>query len=119
MIYMQLLLAHWANGMYWLFWNVLAMLGLWGAGLIIFTFLENAPWLELVDRGQFFLYSVGFLGQGMYVLTKEHKITTIPNRQLLVRGEPAPRFHEGRLPYHIVFPSLYPFFRWIRPLKFF
>ena len=84
MSYMQLLVAHWANGMYWLFWNVLAMLGLWGAGLTIFTFLENAPWLELVDRGQFFLYSVGFLGQGMYVLTKEHRITTIPNRRLLV-----------------------------------
>ena len=84
MSYTQLLVAHWANGISWLFWNFLAMLGLWGAGLIIFIFLKNPPWLELVDRGQFFLYSVGFLGQAMYVLTKDHKITTIPYRRLLV-----------------------------------
>lgn len=56
------------------------MVGLWGAGVLVFFFLQNPPWLELVDRGQFFLYSVGFLSQAMYILTKEHKITTIPLR---------------------------------------
>ena len=84
MSYLQLLAVHWTNGLYWLFWNALAMLGLWGAWLAIFVFLENPPWLALVDRGQFFLYSVGFLGQSMYVLTKEHKITTIPHRRFLI-----------------------------------
>ena len=84
MSYTQLFVAHWTNGIFWLCWNILAMLGLWGAGLTIFLFLKDAPWLELVDRGQFFLYSVGFLGQAMYVLTKEHKISTIPYRRTLI-----------------------------------
>ena len=84
MSYTQLLVAHWTNGIAWLFWNITAMLGLWGAGLTIFFFLENPPWLELVDRGQFFLYSVGFLGQAMFILTKEHKITIIPHRRVLI-----------------------------------
>ena len=83
MSYKQLLVDHWTNGIAWLFWNVLAMLGLWGTGLTIFVFLEDPPWLELVDRGQFFLYSVGFLGHAMYNLTKERKITTIPHRRQL------------------------------------
>ncbi len=60
------------------------MLGLWAAGLVIFLFLEHPPWLQLIDRGQFFLYSVGFLGQAMYILTKERRITTIPHRRLMV-----------------------------------
>ena len=84
MSYTQLLVDNWTNGIAWLFWNIMAMLGLWGGGLAIFFFLENPPWLELVDRGQFFLYSVGFLGQAMFILTKEHKITTIPHRRVLV-----------------------------------
>lgn len=84
MSYKQLIVAHWANGIFWLSSNVLAMLGLWGAGLVIFTFLENPPWLDLVDKGQFFLYSVGFLGQAMYVLTMDHKIKTIPHRRPLI-----------------------------------
>jgi len=83
MTYKELLIAHWTNGIAWLFWNILAMLGLWGTGLTIFVFLEDPPWLELVDRGQFFLYSVGYLGQAMYILTKERKITTIPHRRQL------------------------------------
>ena len=84
MSYKRLLTDHWANGFAWLFWNAMGMFGLWAAGLVIFLFLENPPWLKLIDRGQFFLYSVGFLGQAMYILTKEHKITTIPHRRLLV-----------------------------------
>ena len=83
MSYKQLLMDHWTNGIAWLFWNILAMLGLWGTGLTIFVFLEDPPWLELVDRGQFFLYSVGFLGHAMYILTKERKITIIPHRRQL------------------------------------
>ena len=84
MSYVQLLVTHWLNGAFWLFWNIFAMLGLWGTGLTIFYFLENPPWLELVDRGQFFLYSVGFLGQAMFILTKELQITTIPHRRTLI-----------------------------------
>lgn len=84
MSYKRLLTDHWANGFAWLFWNAMGMFGLWAAGLVIFLFLENPPWLKLIDRGQFFLYSVGFLGQAMYILTKELKITTIPHRRLLV-----------------------------------
>lgn len=59
------------------------MLGLWTAGCLIFFFLASPPWLQLIDRGQFFLYSVGFLGQALYVLTKERKITHIPYRPQL------------------------------------
>ena len=84
MSYTRLLVSHWTNGMAWLFFSVIAMLGLWGAGLAIFAFLANPPWLQLVDRGQFFLYSVGFLGQSMYILTKDSKITTIPHRRMLL-----------------------------------
>ena len=84
MSYIQLLVAHWADGLFWLFWNIFAMLGLWGTGLTIFYFLETPSWFELVDKGQFLLYSVGFLGQAMFILTKEYKITTIPHRRTLV-----------------------------------
>ena len=79
----EILAEHWRSGALWLGWNLMGMLGLWGAACLIFLFHENAPWLELVDRGQFFLYSVGALGQVMYILTKEREITTLPQRSLL------------------------------------
>ena len=82
--YKQLLSKHWRNGLSWLFYSFMAMLGLWGAGLVIFSFLENPPWLQLVDRGQFFLYSVGFHGQALYILTKDSKVSTIPRRRVLL-----------------------------------
>ena len=46
-------------------------------------FTENAPWLQLIDRGQLFLYSVGVLGQVMYILNKDKEITTLPMRSSL------------------------------------
>ena len=60
------------------------MFGLWVAGAVVFLFLNNPPWFQLFDRGQFFLYSVGFLGQAMYIVTKDRSITTIPHRPLLI-----------------------------------
>ena len=81
---MPIPLEHWKSGVSWLGWNFLGMLGLWGAGSLVFSFLDNAPWLELVDRGQLFLYSVGVLAQVMYILTKERKITTLPGRSVLI-----------------------------------
>lgn len=79
---MTTIVEHWKSGAMWLGWNLMGMLGLWGAGCLVFFYLDNAPWFELVDRGQFFLYSVGVLGQAMYILTKEKKITTLPLRSL-------------------------------------
>ena len=83
MSYIRLFSAHWKNSIAWLVCGGAGMLGLWGAGLLVFFFLQNPPWLQLFDRGQFFLYSVGFLSQAMYILTKERKITTIPHRGTL------------------------------------
>ena len=68
----------------WLLWNFVAMLGLWGTGLLVFFFFDNALWLELIDRGQLFLYSVGFLGQAMFILVKDLTITTFPWRGTLI-----------------------------------
>ena len=68
----------------WLFWNFVAMLGLWGTGLLVFFFFDNPLWLELIDRGQLFLYSAGFLGQAMFILIKDLKITTFPLRDTLI-----------------------------------
>lgn len=81
---MAILLEHWKSGVSWLSWNFLGMLGLWGAGALAFSFLSEAPWLQLIDRGQLFLYSVGILAQAMYILVKERRITTLPNRPLLI-----------------------------------
>lgn len=86
MSYKELITAHWKDGLAWLFCNGLGMLGLWGLGLIFFAFLDKPPWLELIDRGQVLLYSVGVLVQPMYVLTKERKTTTIPYRRMLTFG---------------------------------
>ena len=80
---MPTLPEHWQSGFWWLCWNFAGMLGLWGVGWLIFFFLEDAQWLELVDGGQLFLYSVGVLAQVMYILTKERKITTLPMRSFL------------------------------------
>ena len=74
---------HWRTGGRWVFWNGVGMVGLWGVGWVAFLFLVDTPWSELVDRGQFFLYSVGTLVQVMYLLTKDKKITTFPQRSLL------------------------------------
>ena len=71
-------------GAKWLFWNVVAMLGLWGTGLLVFFFFDNTLWLELIDKGQLLLYSAGFLGQAMYILVKDMKITTFPYRGTLI-----------------------------------
>ena len=71
-------------GAKWLFWNIVAMLGLWGTGLLVFFFFDNTFWLELIDKGQLFLYSVGFLGQAMFILVKDMKITTFPLRGTLI-----------------------------------
>ena len=84
MSYIRLLASNWTNIIAWLFWNVVAMAGLWGTGLIIFFFLDNTLWLQLIDRGQLFLYSFGFLAQAMYVLSRDNKITTIPFRWVLL-----------------------------------
>ena len=81
---MSMLVDHWRSGAWWLCWNLLGMLGLWGAGALAFSYLHNAPWFQLIDRGQLFLYSVGVLAQVMYILAKETKITTLPNRPLLI-----------------------------------
>ena len=81
---MTMLVEHWKSGTHWLAWNLLGMLGLWGTGFLIFFFTENAPWLQLVDRGQLFLYSVGVLAQVMYVLNKDRKITSLPLRSSLM-----------------------------------
>ena len=81
-------LTKWATilmiGAKWLFWNIVAMLGLWGTGLVVFFFFDNTLWLELIDKGQLFLYSAGFLGQAMYILVKDMKITTFPYRSTLI-----------------------------------
>ena len=84
MSYKELLIKHWGHGLWWLFCSTVAMLGLWGTGLAVFFFLENPPWLQLVDRGQFFLYSVGFLGHALYILTKDFRVSTIPLRRVLL-----------------------------------
>ena len=73
-----------AVGGKWLLWNFVAMLGLWGTGLLVFFFFDNPQWLELIDRGQLFLYSAGFLGQAMFILFKDLKITTFPLRGTLI-----------------------------------
>ena len=77
---MAVIAEHWKSGVFWLIWNLVGMLGLWATGGLIFFFLDNPPWFELIDRGQFFLYSVGVLGQVMYILNKERKITKLPLR---------------------------------------
>lgn len=84
MHYLELLVNHWKNGLLWLFYSGMGMLGLWGFGLILFMFIDNPPWLELIDRGQFLLYSVGFLVQPMYVLLQDRQITTVPYRGFLI-----------------------------------
>ena len=84
MAYMQLLAVHWKDAVFWLLWNLAAMVGLWGTGLAIFFFLENPLWLQLFDKGQLFLYSAGFLGQAMYILSKEYETRIIPYRRALV-----------------------------------
>ena len=73
-----------AVGSKWLLWNLAAMLGLWGTGLLVFFFLDKPLWLELIDRGQLFLYSAGFLGQAMFILVKDFKITAFPFRGTLI-----------------------------------
>ncbi len=84
MHYIKLLVKHWGNGLFWLAYSFMGMLGLWGFGLVLFMFIENPPWLDLIDRGQFLLYSVGFLVQPMYVLLQDLHITTIPYRAVLI-----------------------------------
>ena len=82
--YLSIFVGHWKDGVFWLSWNLLCMIGLWAVGALVFLFFENPPWFELFDRGQFFLYSVGLLGQAMYILTKEREITTIPQRPTFI-----------------------------------
>ena len=81
--FQSILRANWKSGVAWLSWNLLGMLGLWGGGVLVFLFLKNPPWLQLIDRGQFFLYSVGFLAPALYALQKERRITMIPFRGIL------------------------------------
>ena len=84
------LVAHWAafwsGAGRWLAYNLLGMVGLWGGSVLFLMFLNNPPWFELVDRGQLFLYSVGFMTSSLYVLTKERRTTTFPHREPLSLG---------------------------------
>ena len=79
----EALRAHWRSGVHWLAYNMLGMVGLWGVALLILAFFEDPIWGLLFDRGQLFLYSVGFLCPALYVLQKERKITTFPHRGTL------------------------------------
>ncbi len=76
---MGMLLEHWGSGARWLGCNAIGLVGLWGSGCLLF-FLTDPPWGELIDRGQFFVYSMGVLAQVIFILTKELKITTLPMR---------------------------------------
>lgn len=69
-------------GRQWLFFNVVGMLSLWGAGLLYTFFIENPPWARLIDGGQLFLYSLGFLSSSLYVVLKDGDTTAFPNRGL-------------------------------------
>ena len=80
---MGMRLEHWGSGARWLSCNVIGLVGLWGGGCLFF-FLTDPPWGELIDRGQFFVYSMGVLAQVIYILTKELKITRLPLRNPLL-----------------------------------
>ena len=86
MSFFEALRTHWQSGVHWLSYNVLGMVGLWGAALLLFALHDDAPWLQLIDQGQPFLYSVGFLTPALYSLQKERKITSFPFRPVLTFG---------------------------------
>ena len=83
---MRKLSERWQSGVLWLGWNLLGMLGLWAVGCFVFFYLDPVPWFKLVDKGQLFAYSVGFLVQAMYILTKEARITALPHRPWITLG---------------------------------
>ena len=58
---MEMRLEHLGSGARWLSCNVIGLVGLWGGGCLFF-FLADPPWGELIDRGQFFVYSMGVFG---------------------------------------------------------
>ena len=71
------------SGRQWLFFNVLGMLSLWGAGLLYTFLIDKPPWARLIDGGQLFLYSLGFLSSSLYVVLKDGDTSTFPKRGLL------------------------------------
>ena len=81
---MRIILEKWSSGAYWLLCNVVGMASLWVGAFLLLFFLAEPPWGELIDRGQFFLYSTGVLAQAIYILTKDLQITILPHRQLLL-----------------------------------
>lgn len=85
----KLLRKHWKNVALWSFWNLVGMFTLWVTGSVLFFFIEHPEWVQLLDKGQFFVYSVGILVQVMYIVIKERTITIIPYRSLLTSAAAA------------------------------
>ena len=78
------LIRFWRNldpGSEWAIHTIVAMIGLWGVALLFQLYAEDREWLQVVDRGQLFLYSVGFLTSSLYLVQRGSETTTFPHRK--------------------------------------
>ena len=73
-------------GSQWAFYTILGMVGLWGGALLLLSFVPNPPLWALVDGGQLFLYSVGFVTSSLYLVLREWSTTHFPYRRWLLPG---------------------------------
>ena len=68
------------SGSEWAAYTIIGMVGLWGILLVFPIFVDDPPYLEVVDRGQLFLYSVGFLMSSLYLVQRDWTTTFLPHR---------------------------------------
>ena len=68
------------SGSEWAAYTITGMVGLWGVLLVFPIFVDDPPYLEVVDRGQLFLYSVGFLMSSLYLVQRDWTTTFLPHR---------------------------------------
>lgn len=73
-------------GSQWALYTIMGMVGLWGGALLLLSFVPNPPLWALVDGGQLFLYSVGFVTSTLYVVLREWSTTHFPHRRWLLPG---------------------------------
>jgi len=73
-------------GSQWVVYTLLGMAGLWGTAVLFLMHVNDPPWLALIDRGQLFLYSMGFLTSSLYLVQREWATTNVPYRGWLLTG---------------------------------